>query len=166
MDANLDLRQLAVKSSDQVERAYAQLLQLIGPMIAACKSQQEVLGVIQALFRLATATASLQMGTRCDPLIRTEDDVAALAVAHWRCSNALTATLANTLEENEELQEHLQTAAKMGDCKAPTSSDESLSSSQPTDPPESKRAPTSTTKFEGLNALTLMDKINSEGGDA
>ncbi len=78
--------ELAVQSRDTTNAAFDLLLPEIAKVASSMANPQAAMGVVQALYRIATAIAYTTIGTTIDVRLRTAEDAAALAAAHWRAA--------------------------------------------------------------------------------
>lgn len=90
--------ELAVQSRDATNAAFDLLLPEVAKIAAQMGNPQAAMGIVQALYRIATALAHSTIGTGLDVRLRTPEDAAALAGAHWKAACHLNALVMHELK--------------------------------------------------------------------
>lgn len=90
--------ELAAQSRDTTNAAFDVLLPEVAKLLAGVSNPQAAMGVVQALYRIATAIAYTTIGTPLDVRMRQPEDASALAAAHWRAATHLTELVMHELK--------------------------------------------------------------------
>jgi hypothetical protein len=119
---NQPLVQLAIQSKDTTDAAFDALLPEVAKLLGQVANPQTAMGVVQALLRLATSIAYATIGTPVDITMRSAEDAAALAAAHWKAATHLNALVLAELKRQgfkvpSELQRSVNAAPPDGDAQ-------------------------------------------------
>jgi hypothetical protein len=100
--------ELAVQSRDTTNAAFDALLPEVAKVASTMSNPQAAMGVVQALLRIAASLAYATIGTQLDVRIRTPEDAASLAAAHWKSACHL-----NSLVMHELMRQGLKVPPEM-----------------------------------------------------
>lgn len=167
--------ELASQSGDLSNQAFDHILPLVAGMVSSCNSPEQVLGVVQALYRAATSLAYSTVGTKLDCLIRAEDQAAALGAAHWKAAAHMNARVLAELKKagfkvSSEFQRSVDAVPATGDAK------EAVEASSAPDPQEvaekqvallreeQKEVEGSVGATASDNLDDILKQVNSRGG--
>ena len=164
------LVELAVQSRDATNAAFDALLPEVAKVASQMSTPQQALGVVQALLRLATSIAHSTIGTPLDVRVRTDDEAAALAAAHWRANAHINAIVIDELKRQgakvppSMVRVH-NAAPPTGDGAA---SAEAASAPQPAEIARSIAGVVNAeTPTEGADEIaSTLNRINSRGGSS
>lgn len=90
--------ELATQSRDTTNAAFDLLLPEVAKIASQMGNPQAAMGLVQALYRIATALAYSTIGTGLDVRLRTPEDAAALASAHWKAATHLNSLVMHELK--------------------------------------------------------------------
>ena len=165
--------QLAASSKDAADQAFDLLLAPVGMLASTTHTPEAALGIVQALFRLATALAHATIGTQLDVQMRSTDDAGALASAHWKAAGHLhQLVIAELLKQGIEPPvrlKRLADAVGVGNDDGNAELIASLPNGEELAKAVAKieamaQAPEPTTPTTGQEMATLLRSVNSKGG--